>query len=229
MQTNVQGHIIKRYDAELQKLEKRVLKMGELVREQLDRVQLAILEEQVDVAQSIIDADRPIDVLELKVDKLIIKMIARRSPIGGDLRFIVAASRMVSDIERIGDEASNMAQSLIEEKRSHSEPNNKAAYDEVSALTRLASQLFEKSLIAFGEASLVKAQEIAFGGAGADGELHARLAALTELTLKQQGDIAEVFNLVLAIRSLERIVGHIQNIGEHVIYLISGEDVRHQH
>lgn len=228
MNTGVTGHTLKRFDAELQKLEHRVLTMGNLVKEQMQKVQRGVLESGIEDTDELVEGDRPINRLELKADKLIIKLIARRAPVGSDLRYIVAVSRIVNDMENLGDETIDMARTLRSSKQDLGSCMGRSAIQEIAALLDLTVQVFDKVLYAFEEHDRVVATEIAFGHAGPDGELQSRLRKLTECALRQEAKVDEVVNLVLAARSLERMGGYIRNIGEHVIYLVTGEDVRHQ-
>ena len=220
------GHTIKKYDAELQKLEGRVLSMGKLVFQQLQGISHAVRED-ADYARDVIEGERAIDSLELKADKLIIKVIARRAPVGTDLRFLVAVSRMVADLETLGDEAVQMAKSILEGHGNRTDKNRLPAYEELDALTQLAAQMLQKAMTAFQELDLTAAKEVAFGNAGRDGELRTRLSGLTK-SVMELDDTGQSVDLALTIRSLERITSSIRSIGEHIIYLVSNEDVRHQ-
>ena len=221
------GHTVRRYDEELQRLERRVLRMGELVRAQLQGLPRAIDDRREGSALAVADADDKVDAMELKVDRLIINVMARRAPAGVDLRFVVAVSRMVTDLERIGDEAASIGKVLAERQDSIEVGGAVDSYAELAALSNLADQLLGKAMLAFDEHSEVTARELAFGAATPNGELFKRVQALSASSREEGVDVAHAVNLVLVARSLERIVASICNIAEHVIYLVSGEDVRH--
>jgi phosphate transport system protein len=224
----IDGHIVSRFDAELQKLQGRVLSMGDLVKEQLVTIQRAVKDGDADAVAQVLEGDRSINLLELKTDKSIIRLLARRAPVGSDLRFVVAVSRMVTDLERLGDETIEMAKSLLVEEMDLGLCDGSSAYDEVVSLIALVDQLFDKVMKSFADLDEVPATEVAFGNAGPDGELRSRLQHLTDCTLHQNQEVQHAVNLMLSIRSLEKISDYIRNIGEHVIYLITAEDVRHQ-
>lgn len=223
-----ENHLVTSYDAELKKLEQRVIKMAELVMAQLEQVPLAIADSSEGLASRIVEGDELVNNMELKADKLIIQILAKRAPMGNDLRFIVAVSRMVTELEHLGDEAAIVAKTLLQQGPISEDSELAAGYVELASLMQLAVALLAKIMSAFEQQEFMRAQEVAYGGASAKGDLAKRIAILNESTLKQKMSVAEAVNLVLATRSLERIVRLIRNVGEHVIYLMSGTDVRHQ-
>ncbi|WP_456416290.1 phosphate signaling complex protein PhoU [Thiolapillus sp.] len=222
------GHILKRFDADMRKLQKRVLKMARLVREQICGLQGAFSGKDEDATEQVVEGDRSVDLLEVKVDKFIIRLLARRSPVGGDLRFIVTASRIVTDLERLGDEAVQMARVLEREYGNLGECNGRAVEDEVRELLTLLIELFDQAMLAFRDYDYQAAKELAEGKTGPDGEMQKRMQRLSACTLAEGGDVSHAVNLVLILRSMERGLRYVQNIGEHVIYLATGKDVRHK-
>ncbi|WP_456412422.1 phosphate signaling complex protein PhoU [Thiolapillus sp.] len=222
------GHILKRFDEDMRKLQKRVLKMARLVREQICGLQGAFSGKDEDATEQVVEGDRSVDLLEVKVDKFIIRLLARRSPVGGDLRFIVTASRIVTDLERLGDEAVQMARVLEREYGNLGECNGRAVEDEVRELLALLIELFDQAMLAFRDYDCQAAKELAEGKTGPDGEMQKRMQRLSACTLAEGGDVSHAVNLVLILRSMERGLRYVQNIGEHVIYLATGKDVRHK-
>jgi phosphate transport system protein len=225
---NAQAHILKRFDGDMRKLQKRVLKMGRLVREQMSGLQEVLGGSESESPEQVVESDRSVDLLEVKVDKFIIRLLARRSPVGGDLRFIVTASRIVTDLERLGDETVQMARVLENECANLGECNGRAVEEEVRKSLLLLMELFDQSMQAFREYDYQVAKELAEGRMAADGELHQRMRQLSDCTHLKDGDVSQAVNLVLILRSMERGLRYVQNIGEHVIYLATGKDVRHK-
>ena len=221
-------HILKRFDKDMRKLQKRVLKMGAMVLEQMERLQEALGQEDDEQARQVIEGDRPIDLQEVKVDKFIIRLLARRSPVGGDLRYIVAASRIVTELERLGDETAQMASALFQERQAVAGCGGTPAHAEVRALLARLMPLFESALEAFEHYDYREALSLARGDPSSRAELDRRLADLMECTFESRQPVAEAANFVLVLRALERSVRHVQNIAEHVVYLITGEDIRHR-
>lgn len=221
-------HILSRYDKDMRKLQKRVLKMGVMVSEQMERLQDALGQEDEEQARQVIEGDRPIDLQEVKVDKFIIRLLARRSPVGGDLRYIVAASRIVTELERLGDETAQMARALLQEKLPERVCDRRSAREEIRQMVGLLSGLFEEAMEAFENYDYQQAMTLASGDEPALGELDKRLRDLMECVFGSDHEVGEAVNFMLALRSLERSLRHVQNIAEHVIYLVTGKDVRHR-
>ncbi|HHB12239.1 MAG TPA: phosphate signaling complex protein PhoU [Chromatiales bacterium] len=223
-----QGHILKRFDKDMRKLQKRVLKMGGMVVEQMERLQDALGQEDEEQARQVIEGDRPIDLQEVKADKFIVNLLARRSPVGSDLRYIVAASRIVTELERLGDETAQVARVLFQERYSLGGCEGGTADEEIRRLLGQLIGLLEKALDAFEDYDYQGALALARSDDSPRAELDKRLKHLMEWVFENQQQVAEAVNFVLVLRALERSVRHVQNIAEHTIYLITGEDIRHR-
>ncbi len=223
-----QGHVLKRFDEDMRKLQKRVLKMGRLVQEQMDGLRDVLDQNDEERAEQIIEGDRPIDLLEVKVDKFIVRLLARRSPVGGDLRFIVTASRIVTDLERLGDETAQMAKVLVSEYDNLGMCNERSSLEETREMIQLLRQLLERIMDAFRCQDNRFARDLAEGNAAASVELEKRLQGMMSCITQEGADVSHAVNLVLILRSLDRGLRYVQNIGEHVVYLVTGKDVRHR-
>ena len=221
-------HILKRYDKDMRKLQKRVLKMGAMVADQMQRLQDALGQEDDERARQVIEGDRPIDLQEIKVDKFIIRLLARRAPVGSDLRYIVAASRIVTELERLGDETAQMAAALFQEETPVAGCNGRPAHGEVRSLVEQLLELFEQVMAAFEKYDYRSALQLAGMDASRGREIDKRLKDLMECVFGSGQQVSEAVNFILVLRSLERGLRHVQNIAEHVIYLVTGEDVRHR-
>ncbi|BAO45416.1 phosphate signaling complex protein PhoU [Thiolapillus brandeum] len=224
-----QDHILRRFDDDMRKLQKRVTKMGRLVQGQITALYEVLAQNDEERAGQIIEGDRSIDLLEVKVDKFIVRLLARRSPVGGDLRFIVTASRIVTDLERLGDETAQMAKVLESEYDNLGICNDRSALEEVREMIHLLLQLLQRVMDAFRHQDYRFARDLAEGKIGISKELEQRLQALMACVTQEGEDVSHAVNLVLILRSLERGLRYTQNIGEHVIYFVCGKDVRHKH
>ncbi len=223
-----ENHIFRRMDKDMRKLQKRVLKMGAMVLEQMDRLQNALAAEDPDKARQVIEGDRPIDLQEVKVDKFVIQFLARRAPMGSDLRFVVATSRIVTELERIGDETAQVAKALFHEQQQLAGCDGRPADEEVRELVGQLIVLFDSALDAYQHYDYQEALALAREESGPGYKLREQLKELMECIFHSQQPVAEAATFVLVLRALERIMRHVQNIAEHVIYLVSGEDIRHQ-
>ncbi len=228
LSTSPQGHILKRFDKDMRKLQKRVLKMGGMVVEQMERLQDALGQEDEEQARQVIEGDRPIDLQEVKADRFIVRLLARRSPVGGDLRYIVAASRIVTELERLGDEAAQMARILFIEHQPLSGCEKEPATATIRHLLGRLIALLEQALETFESYDYRNALMLARGEEPSCVELDKRLGDLMQCVFDSQQPVAEAVNFVLVLRSVESSLRHVRNIAEHTVYLITGEDIRHR-
>ena len=234
MNDNNNEHTYKRYDKELTKLKTQISKMGEHVTQQIS-LMLDELQSNSDVSfdkvlDEVIDNDVAINGMEVKVGKTVLKLLAKRAPMGKDLRFIISSSRIVTELERIGDEVVSMAKSLA----NNNEWNicdDKAISNDLESLLVLAKQLLDRSLIAVKNdddkiASMIIAEHVKKGG-----EFHKKaneMTACVKSNYDSNSSVEQGFNAALLINALIRVSDHIGNICEHVIFLVSGKDVRHK-
>ncbi|BAN69960.1 phosphate signaling complex protein PhoU [endosymbiont of unidentified scaly snail isolate Monju] len=222
------GHILRGFDKDMRKLRKRVLKMAGLVRGQMERLQLALGHDSTEQARQVIEGDRPIDLQEVKVDSFIVSLLARRAPVGRDLRYVVATSRIVTELERLGDEMTQIARVLCQESLPESGCDGHSPRSEVQHLMGHLIMLLDTALRAYEEDDARQSEVIVAGELPEQIDLRNRLKYLVECVFDNRQDVAEAVNFMLVLKSLDRGKRHIDNIAEHVIYLVTGEDIRHQ-
>jgi len=223
-----EGHIFKRFNLELAKLRNRVMDMGDLAAVQLRQLHDAVTNGRTADMQEVAEGETALDLMEIKVDKLIVRLLARRGPMGADLRFIIAASRMVNDLERLGDETSFMGRQLMADAAEYGQCQGVQVYREIGELIDLAHELLQRVLAAFAQQDEGAARELAYGGAGPEGELGLRIKRLSECLVVPDVPPQAAVNRMLAARALDRILGLISEMAEHVIFLTTGKDVRHR-
>lgn len=217
-------HINAEFDAELRSLKEQILAMGSLVDAQVSDAVKALVEKDVERAKRVIDADRAVNQMELAIDERCIRMLALRQPAASDLRFIAAALKMVTDLERIGDLAVNMAEriaALAEEPRL-------PAVQELPAMAAAAQKLLQAVLRAFVAGDAVAAEALV----SADADIDAWMARLfAEVQAAMSADpraVARGLATIFFAKHIERLADHATNVAEMVIYLIRGQDVRHR-
>ena len=220
-------HIVKRYDQQLAQLRSLVLEMGGLVEDQINRVITALDEEDVAAAREIIARDHLVNGLEVKVDEECTSLIALRQPLASDQRTIIAMSKAVTDLERIGDEAARVARMVVHIYDSSSSPPSNRLFRDVMTMARLASGMLRGSLDALARMDAEKAVEVTEGDRELDAEFQAGLRHLATYMMEDARTIGHAIDVIFMIRSLERIGDHSKNIAEYVIYLVKGRDVRH--
>ena len=211
------------FHEELEALKQTLLAMGGLVEDQIRRVMRALTERDDGLAQEVIDRDRQVNAYDVEVDETCVNLLALHQPAAGDLRFITTAMKIVTDLERIGDQAVNIAQRALELNQ---EPQLKP-YIDLPRMAERAQTMVKDSLDAF----VSRDTELARRVCGADAEVDAlKEQIFRELLTFMMADpraIPRAIRLILISRFLERVADHATNIAEMVIYLVEGKMVRH--
>ena len=220
-------HTVKRYDQELEQLRSLVMAMGGLVEEQIRLAVEALYEEDTSLAREVIERDHKVNAMEVEVDELVANLIALRQPMASDLRLIMALSKTVTDLERIGDEAERIARTAVRiYDDSGSAPQTRLLRD-VQSMSKLASGMLNGCLDAFARLDVDKAVAITRGDRELDDAFGDALRRLVTYMMEDPRTIGHATNVLFMIKGLERIGDHAKNIAEYVIYLVRGKDVRH--
>jgi phosphate transport system protein len=211
------------FEADLQALKRRLLTMGALVEERVHGAVRALLERRPQAAEAIAGADNDVNLLHIEIDERCLQLLALQQPMAADLRLITAAMKINSDLERIGDQAVNIAENVI---RLLPHPPVKALID-VPRMAELAEKMTRDSLDAF----VRKDVELARSVLGRDDEVDAYkdqvFRVLLTYMMADPGTIERCLGLILISRNIERIADHATNIAEDVIFMVEGRDVRH--
>jgi phosphate transport system protein len=216
-------HINAHFDGELRGLKDQILTMGRLVDAHVTDALRALRERDGERAARVIDADRAVNQMELAIDEQCIRLLALYQPAASDLRFVAAALKMVTDLERIGDLAVNMAERAV---ALASAPQLRAA-EELPEMAAGAQAMLREVLDAFVNKDTQAAEAVI----AADKKIDAWTA---RLFAEVQGDMArdpEAVGRGLATiffgKHIERMADHVTNVAEMVVYLVRGQDVRH--
>jgi phosphate transport system protein len=212
-----------RLHRELEKLKKRILSLGAMVEERV-RVAIKALElRDTNLAEKIVKTDYEIDELEVEVEEECLKVLALHQPVAVDLRFLIAVIKINNDLERIADEAVNIAQrvQIIAKRERLDVPFNYSLMAEKSA------SMLKESL----DGLVNMDEDLALHVCGLDDEVdnikdHA-YDVVKQAISEHPDRVGYLINLLLVSRHLERIADHATNIAEEVIYMIEGEIVRH--
>jgi len=214
---------LRQFSVELEELHEKVLQMGGQVESAIHRSVRALVERDSEIARQVLRDEARINTMEIEIDNLTTRLFALRQPMAKDLRFLTAAMKINTDLERMGDLAVNIAQralSLV------TMPAVKPLID----IPRMA-QLVESMLLRALDAFVKNDADVARSVLTADDEVDAlRDAVYTELVSYMQKDPSTVpaaVDLIFVARNLERIADHATNIAEDVVFLVQGVDVRH--
>ena len=213
----------KHFHRELEKLKKRILSLGAIVEERVYMATKAIENRDSDLADKIIKSDYEIDEMEVDIEEECLKILALYQPVAVDLRFITAVIKINNDLERIADEAVNIARGV-----KYIAKGKKLHFDfDFYSIAEKTEAMLKKSLDALVNLDVDLAFKVCILDDEVDkinGEAH----RIVKDVIKDNPDHVEYFiNLLLISRHLERIADHATNIAEEVIYLIEGEIVRH--
>jgi phosphate transport system protein len=223
-----EGHSIRRYDGELDYLRFIVLEMGGLVVNQVDKALVAFKNRDTDLAHKVVSLDSEVDRLEVQADDEIAKIIARRSPVSSDLRMVMAVSKSVSDLERIGDEAVRIAGLIIQLfGGENSDPNSQFLRD-VNRIGKIASLGLRNAVEIFDVWDEKKALQVIESHRQMEEEFQDDLRRVMTYVLEDYRNIGSAIVEVLIIKALERICHHAQNLAEYVVFQVYGEDIRGQ-
>jgi len=218
-------HTSKQYDAELEALRSRVLQMGGLVEQQMLRAIDALASCNRSLIDQIIDDDQKVNALEVEMDEMCSHVIARRQPTAGDLRLIMAVMKTITDLERIGDEAekiARMAKLICEGDRLHT-----PRFTEIRRMGDLAVNMLRAALDSFARLDTATATRVSRDDIQLDDEFRSILRQLITFMMEDPRTISFSLEILFVAKALERIGDHAKNIGEYVIYLVKGKDVRH--
>jgi phosphate transport system protein len=217
------AHTDKAYEAELNALREKLLSMGERIELAIARSVQAVVGGDAQLAREVIEGDRDINRLEIEIDDACLKMLALRQPAASDLRFITTALKIVTDLERMGDLAVNIADRAQDVLQATSTP----AFADLTELARLSQNQFKNALKAFVETDSRRAQEV-MKQDDVSHELYAKiLNELLAFMAERVETVPGTTSLLSIARNLERFGDHATNLAEMVIYMVDGKDVRH--
>ena len=212
-------HIIKSYDDELKRLTGEIVRMGELAVAQLEAAIDVVERRDERAAQRVVDNDDALDALEQEISQDVVRLLALRAPIAGDLRNVFAALRIAADIERIGDYAANVAKRSIPLSR----VAPIAVVGGLANLAELAIDELRAVLKAYDEQDADAAYEVWKADARLDEEYTLVFRALLTYMMEDPRNITPCTHLLFMAKNIERIGDHATNIAENVWFVVHGE------
>jgi phosphate transport system protein len=218
-------HIFKQYDAELETVRSKVLEMGGLVEQQIVNALESLVSVNPKLAAEVMEADRRVNELEVQVDEDCSHIIARRQPAAGDLRMIMMVVKTITDLERIGDEATKIAR--VAQKIYESDRMYKPRFNEINTMVSLVREMLRTSLDAFARLDVTKTVDVARQDEQVDEQFRAAMRQLITFMLEDPRTISMSLEVLFVAKAIERIGDHAKNIAEYVVYMVKGKDVRH--
>ncbi|ABE48401.1 MULTISPECIES: phosphate signaling complex protein PhoU [Methylobacillus] len=218
-------HTYKQYDAELESVRAKVLEMGGLVEQQIVNALEALVTVNLTLADKVIANDHKVNALEVQVDEDCSHIIARRQPAAGDLRMIMMVVKTITDLERIGDEATKIAR--VAQKVSESGRLYTPRFNEIKTMVGHVREMLRTSLDAFARLDVTKTVDVARQDEQVDEQFRAAMRQLITFMLEDPRTISMSLEVLFVAKAIERIGDHAKNIAEYVIYMVKGKDVRH--
>jgi len=218
-------HISEQYNAELEDVRSQVLAMGGLVEQQIADAMEALENLDSELGENVVYTDHKVNAMEVRIDEQCNWIIARRQPTASDLRLLVTIIKIITDLERIGDEAEkigHMAAMLADANGDYY-----AQHDEIQYLGQEVRQMLHDALDAFARLDHVEATKIARRDDKVDRQYENILRKIITYMMEDPRTITRNMNVIWAVRALERIGDHATNICEYIIFLVQGKDVRH--
>ncbi len=223
MTTMGKGHTDREFEAELQEIRHRLLRMAGRVEEMITDAVRALVERDPELARRTIEADHKVNRAEVDTDDLCLRVLARRQPLGSDLRFITLAFKMVTDLERIGDLTVNLCERAIDLA---AEPELRANVD-VERMAQLVRSMVRDAIDAFVAGDADKAAQVIERDHEIDELYHQTFRELLRVMLADGTTITRGIHLQSVAKYLERMGDHGTNLAEQVVFMIKGKDIRH--
>jgi phosphate transport system protein len=217
-------HISQAFNKDLSAVRNHLMEMGGLVEKQVADAVQSLLQGDSELAEAVIENDDRVDDLEMKIDEECSRILVLRQPAASDMRMIVAISKTVADLERVGDEATKIARMALQLSEEGESPRG---YVEVRHIGTQVRRMLHDALDAFARFDVDRAVEIAAEDNEVDLEYRSAMRALVTFMMEDPRSISRVLNVIWTLRALERVGDHARNICEQVVYLVKGKDVRH--
>ena len=222
---NTTEHRSKQFDADLEDIRSRVLQMGGIVESQILNAIDSFTTGSRELINRVIEGEREVDSREKDIDDACVHLVARRQPTAGDLRLIMGVSKIVTDLERIGDEAEKIAlmARLIHGRGALQIPR----FVDVRHSGDMAVVMLRRSLDALARLDASESEKIIAEDRLIDSEFRGIVRQLITYMMEDPRTISTALEIVWVAKSIERIGDHAKNVAEQVIYIVSGADVRH--
>jgi phosphate transport system protein len=218
-------HLSSKFDADLNLLSSRLLEMGGLVESQIAYALEALKEFDTVLVDQVLEGEHRLNDMEIKIDEEVTNIIARRQPAARDLRFLMATSKCITNLERAGDEARKIVKRTLRIQASVGRLGVNAA--EIKASGEMALDILRRALDAFARMDTVAAAKIVRDDEAIDNEFRAFVRKLVTSMTEDPRTISIGLDYLFIAKAIERIGDHAKNIAEYVVYVAKGADVRH--
>lgn len=223
MEEHFHQHISRQFNQELEDLRKDVMTMGGLAEQMIADAIMALIEGESARAEQVIENDHQVNQMEKQIDQQCIQILARRQPTASDLRLVMAIIKTVNDIERVGDEAEQIAKMAI---RLVSRDRPRGNYRELETMGTHVRAMIRDALNGFARLEPEVAIALKRQDQKVDSEYEAILRQYYSYLVEEPRNTSRILDSIWVARSLERIGDHAKNIGEYIVYMVEGKDIR---
>ncbi len=219
-------HSSKQYDLDLEAIRSKVLLMGGLVENQFNDAVTSFRSGNLEQAEQVIKADENVNRLEVTLDDTCSHLIVKRQPAANDLRTVIATLKVITDLERIGDEATKIARSAknLHERGTVGVLNH---YESIRVMAAGTASLLHDALDTFARLDDKQAARIIAQDQEIDHEFRSIIRTMVTFMMEDPRTISAALDVLWVAKAIERIGDHAKNIAEYVIYVVEGKDIRH--
>ena len=220
-------HISSQFDADLRRVSSHVLEMGGLAEAQVGQAMYALAHFSAETAAQVLHQEDRVNEMEMEIDAELQRVIAMRQPAAVDLRLLVAVSKAIANLERVGDEAARIARTVQRLINTGISSRMRLPVSDLSYVAELAIASLRNALDAFARLDTAKALEVLKHDDQIDSEFDGLLRKLITYMMEDPRTITSSIDLVFVAKAIERVGDHAKNLAEAVIYVVKGTDVRH--
>lgn len=220
-------HLSTQFDAELSGISSRVLEMGGLVESQVAQALYALTNFSGETASQVLIQEERVNQMEVEIDRDLSAIIARRQPTARDLRLLIAVSKTIANLERVGDEAARIARTVQRLINTGVSSRLRLPVADLGFEADLAIAQLRKALDAFARLDTAKALEVLKQDDQIDQEFEGLMRKLITFMMEDPRTISSSIDLVFVAKAIERVGDHAKNLAEAIIYVVKGTDVRH--
>ncbi len=220
-------HLSTQFDAELSGISSRVLEMGGLVESQVVQALFALTQFNGEIASQVLREEERVNQMEVEIDRDLSAIIARRQPTARDLRLLIAISKAIANLERVGDEAARIARTVQRLINTGVSSRLRLPVSDLGFEAELAVAQLRKALDAFARLDTARALEVLKQDDQIDQEFDGLLRKLITYMMEDPRTISSSIDLIFVAKAIERVGDHAKNLAEAIIYVVKGTDVRH--
>jgi phosphate transport system protein len=220
-------HISSQFDADLREVSSRVLEMGGLAEAQVSQAMYALSNFSEETAAQVLQQEERVNQMEVTIDADLQRIIAMRQPTAIDLRLLIAISKAIANLERVGDEAARIARTVQKLITAGVSSRMRVPVNDLAYEAELAISQLRRSLDAFARLDAAQALDVLRRDDQIDEEFDGLLRKLITYMMEDPRTISASIDLVFVAKAIERVGDHAKNLAEATIYIVKGADVRH--